>query len=187
LPTANATSEQDGWTHKHHQFRFLSDLPAAAVVGGIFSFFAAAPLFAAVPVAAFVVVAGAFLAAGRPFGAGLWTIVVPAEVLLASELRPTSFSLPGPAAAPRFAVRLAVRFPGTGMDLVGLAGRTVGFSGALPAGLKGDRGRVRELWDLGERTAEGTTLRDAVRAAFVFAAAVALARFFGLARSCWDC
>jgi len=48
--------------------------------------------------------AGAFFApaAGRPFAGAFVTIVVPAEVLLASELLPVSISLPAAAAGPRF-------------------------------------------------------------------------------------
>jgi hypothetical protein len=179
-----------------HQFLFLNDRPPAAAVGtgGTFSFFAATPFLAA---SALVVAAAPFFAppaAGFALPAPFVTMVVPAEVLLASELRPVSFSLavpypnPAVAAAPRFAcVRLAVRFPmaGAGGGLIGLAGRIVGFSGGAPDGLKGERGRVRELWDLGERTVEGTTLREAVRDAFALVIVVAvLARFFGLGRSC---
>ena len=59
--------------------------------------------------------------------------------------------------------------------------------------MKGERGRVRELWDLGERTVEGRRfLRDAVRVALVLAVkdvvvVVVLVRFLGFARSCcWD-
>ena len=60
--------------------------------------------------------------------------------------------------------------------------------------MNGERGRVRELWDLGERTVEGGRfLRDAVRVALVLAVTVVvvvvvvLVRFLGFARSCcWD-
>jgi hypothetical protein len=53
--------------------------------------------------------------------------------------------------------------------------------------LIGERGIVRELCDLGERTAVGPPLRETVREAFVLAvatAAVVFARFFGFASSC---
>ena len=62
-----------------------------------------------------------------------------------------------------------------------------GFSGEVA--LNGDLGRVRELWNLGDRTVDVDgcrTLREVVRVAFVFACAAVvwvLARFFGFARS----
>ena len=74
--------------------------------------------------------------------------------------------------------------------LTGLARRSIRavFSGER-AVLKGERGRVRELWDLGERIVEvegAGPLRETVRVAFVFATVVVavLARFLGLGRSC---
>ena len=82
--------------------------------------------------------------------------------------------------------------------MAGLGGCTSwieGFSGDPPA-LKGERGRVLELWDLGDKivdvgAARGFLLREALVLAWFVAVAVAgfraavLARFFGLARSCW--
>lgn len=49
--------------------------------------------------------------------------------------------------------------------------------------LKGERGRVRELWDLGERIALRAALDGAVVAAALGFVAVGLARFLGFARS----
>lgn len=158
--------------------------------GGTFSFFTAALRFVV------VVAAGFFVAVTfRPFAGGFVTMVVPAEVLLASELLPLSVSLPFVAAAPRLVwVLLAVRFPAGGATvttgLTGLAGRDEGFSEAYPAPLMGERGSVRELWDLGESTVDGTALRETVRATLVLAvvvdAAAVFARFFGLVRSGCD-
>jgi len=78
----------------------------------------------------------------------------------------------------------------TGTDgLSGEVGRArYDFGGDIaPEDLKGDLGRVRELFDLGERTCEGTILRDAVLVARLFgpwaAVMVALARFLGIIRS----
>lgn len=81
----------------------------------------------------------------------------------------------------------------TGTDgLSGEVGRArYDFGGDIaPEDLKGDLGRVRELFDLGERTCEGTILRDAVLVARLFAVTgpwaavmVVLARFLGIIRS----
>jgi hypothetical protein len=75
------------------------------------------------------------------------------------------------------------------IDLTGLMGRwrNDDFSGDAPAGLNGERGRVRELCDLGDKTppdgATTTPFRETVRVALVLAAAAVFARFFGLAKS----
>lgn len=84
--------------------------------------------------------------------------------------------------------RLGAREPGP-LDtvvvggFVGLRNLEDSFS---PVGLMGDLGKVRELWERGERMPGGAgTLREAVReAGFVFADVVAvLVRFLGLGRS----
>lgn len=87
-----------------HYPRFLSALPVAVVAaGGAFSFsffvpFRATPVaaFAAAVIAFFAPVVAVFAFPTPPFfGAALVLMtVVPAEVLLASELRPPSFSWP---------------------------------------------------------------------------------------------
>lgn len=165
--------------------RFLSVLPPPAGTGGTFSFFAAGfrPTAGALAGAGFLATAGALLVAA----AGLVTMVVPALVLLASLLLRSASGV----GAPRLPCRLGTREVGLGgarccIDgLTGLIGRmAAGFSGTT--GLNGERGRVRELCDFGERTLEGTTFRDAVRVAFMFAAVAVLVRFFGFARSCAD-
>lgn len=157
---------------------FLKVLPPPVGTGGTFSFFATAGFL---PPAAFAVDAG-FLGTGALFAAGFVTMVVPALVLLPSLLRPSGSVAIG---APRLSSwRLGTRE--TSFEaacridaLIGLTGRMAcAFSkaGAGPA-LTGERDSVRELWDLGDRTVEVTTVRDAARVAFVFAVAV-LARFF---------
>lgn len=169
---------QDFTTH-HPLFR--SVLPPADT-GGTFSIFVVAGFLpAAVPRAT----AAFFIADGPFFAAGFETIVVPALVLLASLLRPSASEA---AAGPRLTSRLIARAASDG--LTGLVGRgrpKWAFSGEPPS-LNGERGRVRELWDLGDRTVDGTTFFDAVHVALVFAgAATVFDRFFGLGRSCEEC
>jgi len=95
----------------------------------------------------------------------------------------------------RFACRLGARdgtFAGGARCcvncLTGLAKRSIRaiFSGER-ADLKGERGRVRELWDFGERIVEvggAGPLRETVRVAFVFATVVVavLTRFLGVGK-----
>lgn len=185
--------ELSQWLPEAHP-RFLNVLPPAGGIGaGAASFFAAAVFL----VAAAVVFAGAaFRVAGAFFATCLVTtvvLVVPALVVLLSLSRPSVFSAAALAGAGRLVCRLGAREDGfEDMALVcvtigftGLAGRAVvnaGFSGEVC--LSGDRGRVREFAERGERTVGGALL-DAVRVAFVFACAVAvLVRFFGFAKSC---
>ena len=126
--------------------------------------------------------AGAALAVRDGFfkAAGLVTTVVLAletlvPLVLASASGSTGFTIALPPPF-RQVVREAARDAGALLSV--LEQLVAGFSGAL----KGERGNVRELCDLGERTANGTGLaREAVRVAFVFALAAAVfVRFFGL-------
>lgn len=121
--------------------------------------------------------------------AALCTIVVPALESLTPELLSPRSGLGGGAAFFAACCRLAVLAAAGLAGLIGRAGK--GFSGdvAIPEGLTGERGRVRELCDLGDRTVEGWSglalAREAVRVALVFAvAAVVFARFFAIGRSC---
>lgn len=70
-------------------------------------------------------------------------------------------------------------------DLVGETGRPrLDFGGEDGGARSGERGRVLELCDLGERTEAGLTLRDAARPARVAGGAAAvLLRFLGFSRS----
>ena len=152
------------------KFSFLA--AAAAVV-----FFAATPIVAALAVAVTPFLAGAPLPLAAAAAAGLLTIVVPALLSLTPLLLPSTSPLAGAGAGVFFAVgcRLAA--------LPTAAGFAGGFSGDA---LKGERGRVLELWDLGDKTVEasGFLLREAfVLAAAVGFVAAVLARFFGLAMS----
>ena len=128
-------------------------------------------------------------------------------VMAAAPAAAVTVPLPRPVAAdgtivgPPRACLLAVRpvrtagFSTTGTGADGLSGEVgragYDFGGDIaPEDLKGDLGRVRELFDLGERTCEGTILRDAVLVARLFAVTgpwaavmVALARFLGIIRS----
>ena len=158
---------------------------AAAGAGAKFSFLAAAAavvFFAATPIVAALAVAVTPFLAGAPLplaaaAAGLLTIVVPALLSLTPLLLPSTSLLAGAGAGGFFVVgcRLAT--------LPTAAGFAGGFSGDA---LKGERGRVLELWDLGDKTVEasGFLLREAfVLAAAVGFVAAVLARFFGLAMS----
>ena len=206
---------------KDNQLRFRNVLPPAVVLasGATFSFFCAAAVAVAVflAAAAFVIVVAAaaaaatvlfpavalVLGAAAAVPAPRLIIVVPALVLLASLDR-ARFSWPDivvlvvGAVAVRFVWRLGARegaFVGAAAvaaGLIGLVGRDIieGFS----SGFTGERGRVRELCERGDRTADGTILRDAARGAFEFAAVVVVdgavvvvvifVRFLGLEEGC---
>ena len=129
-------------------------------------------------------------------------------VMAAAPAAAVTVPLPRPVAAdgtivgpPRACLLAARPVRATGFSTAGITG-TDGLSGEVgrarydfggdiaPEVLKGDLGRVRELFDLGERTCEGTILRDAVLVARLFAVTgpwaavmVALARFLGIIRS----
>jgi len=120
--------------------------------------------------------------------------LVPALVMLLSLSLPSLSTAAARAGTGLFVCRLGARDEGfedmamvcVTIGFTGLAGLAIvnaGFSGETC--FRGDRGSVRELADLGDRTVGGTAFWDAVRVAFVFAVAIAVfVRFLGLGRSC---